>query len=502
MRTSFLYFMTTALTLPFLSISAMGQTNFEALGFEKIIVETPKPPKEESPQKSVESQFTQLLGIHNALYQLPNLKTAQDNQNVRTQQYADAQKRMKALNECNIKRLSGQFKDPVAVWDKITKTYDAREKELAIYINSAQPATPKDPLARTRLGAYSDTEISEMLVHWSLGNDIMTDVYANQDKWGTRKAPKSPSFPLWKDQKYLYDKTWNDFYIKVNTFFGVPPNGRPIIEDTFKYDYNRADDVLAAHAAYIAKLSAKNPAKAVLLPAEFKNGPAVAPRPLPPARETVLYMGDVEKTQQVFPKWPEPWKKQIDNNFANYNPAGEFARDFAGKSFRLKDAVTQEGPDKQNNRLNVYQVQKKQVDGAEKILEVAKLNVRENQKNIQKHFDENGIKGSAAVDVSDPKKYEELQKKLLDAQSALIKDIEKNIKGSKNEYTISTTIAAIKKDPAGTAYLTTENADSIDQLKLEARAQKTLITEKEKFERDQQKEQNKPIDEMCLNGGM
>lgn len=501
MHKHFLYLMATVLGTAVLSTASFAQTNFEALGFEKLVVPEPKPDTTESP-KRVENTFAELLDVHNALIQLPELKRAQETQNERQKEYADAQKRMKALNDCNIKRLSAQFKNPAAAWDKITQAYDSREKELAIYINSSRPNSQMDPTKRMDIGNYSDEELSEMLVHWSLGNDIMTDVYANQDKWGTRKAPKSPSFPLWKDQKYLYDQTLNDFYTKVNTFFGVPPNGRPIFQDEFKYDYNRAEDLMAAHNAYIAKLSAKNPAKAALLPAEFKKGPAIAPRPLPPSRESVLYMGDVEKTQQVFPAWPEPWKKQIDNNFANYNPAGEFSKDFSGKSFRLKDSVTQEGPDKQNNRLNVYQIQKKGVDAAEKMLEVSKLNVSENQKNIQKHLDENGIKGSAKIDAVNPKQYEDLQKKLLETQNNLIRTIEKNVAGTDEEYTIKATIAAMKKDPAGAVYLTTVNASSIDQLKLEAKARNALIKEKKDYERAQQKEKNKPIDEMCLNGGM
>lgn len=493
--------MTSVMVLSFSVCTAMAKS-FEDLGFEKLVVPEVQEDTSKKPEKRIEATFAQLMEVHNTLTQLPQLKDAQEMQNDAQEHYETAQKRLKALNECNIKRLSDQFKDPAATWDKITKTYDTREKDLAIYINSAEPTRPADLSKKTNIGTYSDEEISEMLVHWSLGNEIMTDVYANQDKWGARTAPKSPSFPLWKDQKYLYDQQWNAFYTKVNTFFGLPPQGRPIVEEKFKYDYNRAEDVLAAHKVYIAKLSAKNPEKALLLPDDLKKGPAIAPRPLPPARESVLYLGDIEKTQQVFPAWPEPWKKQIDNNFQNFNPTGELAKDFVGKSYRLKDAVTQETPDQQNNRLNVYQVQKKAVDSAAKMLEVSKLNVSENQKNIQKKLDANGIKGSAQVDVSQPKMYEDLQKKLLDTQSNLIREIEQRATKSPLTYTIGETVAAIKKDPTGVAYITTENAAGIDQLKLEANAANALIKEKKAFEKEQYKQQTKPIDELCLNGGL
>lgn len=479
------------------ALLTMPLTTSAQLSFVKM--EVPEPPQISTEmQVPVEFLMTRALNIHTALTHLPMLKKAQEDLANRKEQLEWANKKFAALRKCNIDNLKDQFKDPEAVWDKMTQTYDQREKDLAIYINSSEPnnAAPK-----TSMEGYSDQEISEMMLHWSLGNEILTDVYANQDKWGERKAPKSPSFPLWEDQKFFYDKDWNSYYTKLNTTLGAPPNGRPEVGD-IKYDYNRATDVKAAHAAYLAKLTAQHPERALLLTDDLKKGPPVPPRPLPPARESVMYLGDVEKTQQVFPAWPEPWKKQIDNGFQNYNAKGEFARDFSGKSFKLKDSVTQMDPLLQNNRLNVYQLQKKAVDGAEKLVEVGQLDVLEMQRMVENDLNRNRVNGNATVDVTDPKNYAALEDALKTEKFKILAEIDNRLKTHPRAGTITQTVAALKKDPSGKAYITTSNAADIDQLLLEAAATSALQKEQEAYMKEYRKEQQKPIDEMCLNGGI
>ncbi|MGN1063725.1 MAG: hypothetical protein ACI4QM_05340, partial [Alphaproteobacteria bacterium] len=344
-------------------------------------------------------------------------------------------------------------------------------------------------------------EIAEMLVHWSLGNDILTDVYAHQDAWGERKAPRAPSFPLWQDQKFFFDREWDAYYTKLNAFFGVPANGRPVIDDR-KYDYNRADETRAAHEAYVAALKAKNPQKALLMPEALKQGPAVAPRPLPPVRESVLYIGDVAQTHQIFPAWPEPWQKQIANNFAVYNTAGEMARDFVPKSFKIRDDVAQRDPALQNNRLNVYQLQKKQVDGAKKVLEASQVNVKSMQQTVQDGLNKLQIAASVDTDLLQEKTYKKVEDAIKEKKYALIAQIERQIRDNPTAYTAGEVVAALKKDPSGRTYITVQNAVNIDQLLLEAAATQALQQEQEAFAAQQKKSEDKPLDNMCLNGGV
>lgn len=446
----------------------------------------------------VEYYMNDAVDAHTLQVQLKELKTVQQQLQRQEAEYAQEQKRMKALVDCNIKRLSEQFKDPAAVWQKITNTYDAREKDLAIYINSAEPVAPAG--GKTDLSAYSDQEISEMMLHWSLGNEIMTDVYANQDKWGERKNPKAPSFPLWEDQKFFFDKDWNAYYTKLNTFFGAPLNGRPAIGEQ-RYDYNRAGETRAAHEAYVTALKAKNPQKALLMPDALKKGPAAAPRPLPPVQETVLYLGDVEKTHQIFPAWPEPWRKQIENNFANYNMKGEMAKDFVPKSFKIKDTVAARDPALQNNRLNVYQLQKKKVDGAKKAVEATQTTVRSAQKTVQDGLNRLQIPVSANTNLLRAEEYEKLVNAVKAKKYELIGEIDKQAKNDPTAFTARTLAEALKKDPEAQAYITVQNAADIDQLLLEAAAVQALQKEQEKFAEQQKKSGEKQIDDMCLNGG-
>lgn len=478
---------------------ANGSNNFT---FVKV---TPPPVKEEPVEETVPVEYlvSQALDIHLTQSRIPQLKKAMKDRLERLDELQTAQKQFDAMNECNIKRLQEQFKNPEEVWNKMTTVYDQREKDLAIYVNSSEVSTAKTLEKKTDINNYSDREISEMLVHWSLGNEILTDVYANQDKWGTRKAPKSPSFPLWEDQKFLYDQKYNDKYTKLNAYFGVLPQMRPAVADEVKYDYNRADEMVAAHNAYLAKLTASDPKRALTVPAELKNPPEVPPRPLPPVEESVLYIGDVEQSHQIFPAWPEPWQKQIENNFANYNTKGELARDFRARSFKLKDEVSARDVSDQNNRLNVYQQQKKKVDGAKKMLEVAALEVSEFANVLQEGLDRDGIQASVeSLNIKDEKTFENLQNRLKSEKLALIDKIEKNIKGHPREYSFQTIIDALKKDANGKTYITQINAANVDQLLAEAAATDALIEEQEKFAAEEKKKQDKRIDKKCLNGGV
>ena len=175
-------------------------------------------------------------------------------------------------------------------------------------------------------GVLSNDMVNEMFANWRIGQEILTDVYQNQDKWGERKSKDAPSFSLWEDQKYQYDQEWNDYYTKINTLFGVGPEGRPVIGDE-RYDYAQTEKVQKAHDEYIKMLALTAPNKMAAIPAELKAIPA-PPHPLPPKKESVLYFTSEVPEKRIYPAMPEPWQKYAENDFKDINPDGEMAKDF------------------------------------------------------------------------------------------------------------------------------------------------------------------------------
>ena len=465
----------------------------------KLVKILPSKPVQQKPaQKLLPVQYllAQAMDAHSLLGQTNTLKETQEAFMDSHAEHERAKKSFDELTKCNENLLSDQFKNPKEAWKKITDTYDAREKELAIYINSAEP-TSMYGVKKEDGSFFSDQEVAEMMIHWSLGNDILTDVYANQDKYGERKNPKAPSFPLWNDQKYFFDKDWDDYYTKLNLFFGVPPKGRPIIDDR-KYDYNQSEETLKAHNVYMKALTAKSPERALLMPEELKKGPQMAPRPLPPMEETILFLGNVSETHQVFPAWPEPWEKQIENNFENINLKGEMARAFIPRTFQLKADFEQEWADRQNNRLNVYQLEKKKVDDLKKLAEAHAISVKSGQITLQNGLDRLDIKMSANTDLTQPKNLENVTKSIKNKRDELIADIEKQLTDAPAHKDVAIVIEALKKDTAGMTSISTTNAVHIDQMLLEKKAEQALLKEKRDFAKKETRKLDKGFNEKCL----
>lgn len=453
------------------------------------------------------------------------------------------QKRMEAMEKCNIRRLSEQFKNPKEVWEKMKDRYDRREKELTIFINSAEGLSDEQReklRAEVEAGTFSDERLAETLSYWAIGNEILTDVYQNQDSWGERKNENSPSFPLWEDQKYVFDKTWDDTYTKLNAYFGVPLQGRPAVGDE-KYDYARYEDVEKAHEAYIAMLVAQSPAKAVGLPLVLKKAP-IAPKPLPPKEETVLYLDSDDPMRQIYPSLPDPWKEYAKDNFKDINPKGEMAEDFS-KGLILKESAKHYTSSERNNRLAVYQLLKKELNGAEKIVEVANENTNRVVNSVRDDLS-NYIKLDDDFDLANDKSFDDSLKELKNQKEALLKVAEEKIKKEEAIYktawarteekrrlekvdtlqsaqetnpvyheklkealTLSVfqqdkaTFDALKKDLDGHVFLTATNAQHIDRLLREYNAAKALDAKKQEWDKQIEKESQKPIDALCINGG-
>ena len=141
-----------------------------------------KPVQKQPTQKLLPVQYllAQAMDAHTVLNQVNQLKSTQEDFLSSHAEHERAKKSFEELTKCNENLLADQFKNPEAAWKKITDTYDAREKELAIYINSAEPTTLYG-VKKEDGSSFSDQEVAEMMIHWSLGNDILTEL-ANTQK--------------------------------------------------------------------------------------------------------------------------------------------------------------------------------------------------------------------------------------------------------------------------------------------------------------------------------
>ena len=435
------------------------------------------------------------------------------------------------------KQLGEQFKNPQEVWNKMNDEYAKREKELTIYVNSAETPTPEEEQAFMRYmqtGELTAEMVEEQYAPWRIGREILTDVYQNQDQWGERKDEKAPSFPLWQDQKYVFDQEWDSYYVKLNTYFGVPPQGRPIVGDE-KYDYAKYDDVQKAHLAYVAALAAKNPVKAAALTAELKNPPK-APKPLPPKNEMVVYFESDSPEASVYPALPEPWQKYAEKGFKDRDPKGEMAADFKSGLILKEEAKT----DPKSNRLTAYASHKQAVEGMSAVEE---LGLADGEGTLGKVYDklEKYLEVDPEINLLEEESRERILTKLKAKKKELIAKAEKDLldRPEDKEEMIPTMewedmddfaelkkidpkvfdrlkaempmsvyeqdeniLKALKKDTEGRVYITEVNAGDIDKMMKEEEARRTFIDGQDDLEKMIAEGNRTKIDETCLNGGV
>lgn len=489
-----------------------------------------EPKKEEKIVKNYKLPLIKAMSVHNALVQMGDLQEAHDTLAMAKEGQKFQETRFASLNKCNTNLLKPYYKNPDDAWNKITKAYDDKEKEIAIYVNSADPSKP---------GGTEEMR-SEYMSFWTVGKDVLTDVYAQPEKYGELKN-KNASFPLWEDQKYLYAKDLTAFSTRLNSFFGRSGNIPGLsLDKTYAENVN-------AYEALLAQLTAQYPDKAKNLPASLKTLPT-PPQALPPAQEIVRYFDDPSVSGTVFPNWPEPWKKFVDSGFQDYNPAGEMAQNFKPKSLQLRDEIKHRSSELENNRLNAYQQVKKDLSGALKITEVSADNEEAELKAFEKKLAENGI--TVSLTSFDEAQLADVKKQLIELKKSYLKESQtilaepqqektttdetpslknfaslshaeqlntlSNFEKGSQEYMDALTllnasqtsedvayIEALSKDEDGETYVFPTNAKDIDQLINAKRASQALVKEVRKNQQQElKKNYNKKIDSMCLNGGV
>lgn len=508
-----------------------------------------------TPQKQIDFQspLNKALELHNFLNSLPMYQADQKRYEDAKDQTISDKRRYEAMEMCNIQQLEKYFKDPKDVWRKMKEEYDKNEKELAIYLNSSivlSPDEKKAQLFETNQPA-TDQELSEMFMYWSLGRDILNDLYQNPEKWGDVKKPNTAVFPLWKDQKYLVDRSYDKKYNEINAFFGVPLNGRPLVGDS-KYDYKQHNEVVLAHKAYITALSAAKPERALLMPEHMYQAPAAAPTPLPPASESVIYLKNQDGTTAIYPETPTPWKQFMDSGFSDYNPNGEMGNDFSGKSLELRPETVQRAVVTQNhNRLEVYQSLKKRLSSSQKTEEIYQRQENTNQKTMREMADRYALTPKTntlgQIDLMNEKQLNALKEQIKEKKNAYLNEatsalaeneamglvvktlpieqaaeekyinqkmrdgVEKQSLYQQVKEVISLTpeeqarrtIYALRQDTEGDVLLTRVNTGDIEGQIKAAKAVQALQAETELQLEEHRKKYKKrqKIDEMCLNGG-
>jgi len=105
---------------------------------------------------------------------------------------------LRANEKCNTALLADYFKDPAAVWEKLSNKAIDQEKRMAIEaVNIA-----KDWIRGEKVSPHTlDIIASARGKRWIIGARLLEDLYQNQEKWGKVRKP----FPLWEDQKTAFN---------------------------------------------------------------------------------------------------------------------------------------------------------------------------------------------------------------------------------------------------------------------------------------------------------
>lgn len=297
---------------------------------------------ETNPVKDVVDEAIEIHGLRNQLKSTRTFQTLSDE----NKEMLDVQRQKhKALEECNVKLLEKQFKNPREAWNRLNKTYQAKEAEAA-----QKMLGESEKRAQGKAAAEDDP-----LAMWRVGRDSLIDLYQSPEKYGELKTGQS-AFPVWSDQKYVYKQERDAQYKQINAYFGEPVNARPKVSEADQYS---SDQVVRAHQDYLKALAAKYPDKAKKMPASFA-APVAVPRPLPPQNE-ILNLA-MKQDKLTVEGMPDTWEKMLKNKQTSANKDGELSQTFDEKGQLKPSAMERIG---QSNRLSLFNQTRQQMETAE-----------------------------------------------------------------------------------------------------------------------------------------
>ena len=229
--------------------------------------------------------------------------------------YEDLLARYKANHTCNVSLLSPYYANPEAAWDKLAEQAYAADKLVSVSVS--------DDASKNKSSTIG-------LARWNIGYKFLGELYGNPESYGEMKK----SFPLWADQKYIYDKNYFAYYASLSdefkklggsddlaTLLAAGPN----VPDSVKYDVLRYSALVAAHNNLVTKVSSGK-----LSGKLSYSKPPMVMKALPPWKE-IIYAENWEKDNyhgkvSFNPVTPEPWKYFSDSNFKKFNNKGEMSK--------------------------------------------------------------------------------------------------------------------------------------------------------------------------------
>lgn len=183
------------------------------------------------------------LTAHNFLKELSDLKRIEQRYKDAVEISAVDYRRYSDHFQCNVNRLNASFENPDVVWGRLTQKADELDSSLGYEISQGEEQsisnlnasmTKESYKQGVNLGKKASKTVSNQkeyslkdlngqegnddFLKWEIGRDILVDLYANPKKYGTKRG--IPEFPLWEDEKYLYDKlVWNPHMEKVREYY-------------------------------------------------------------------------------------------------------------------------------------------------------------------------------------------------------------------------------------------------------------------------------------------
>ena len=352
---------------------------------------------EANPVKPVENyknSMIRAMALHNIQYQINYmLKSLIPSLNEEEEKRDLSEAQISALKSCSITKL-----ESVYGVDKASKAYEAIQKEfndkvktITVYINETGDTT-------------ADTDNAEAYPYWRVGREVLTDVYENPEKYGSKKK----DFPLWTDQKYLYTQKVNNILSDIHNNFILPEsNGKTQIPQNKAFN-NKLTEYLNAFSQQNGILNTldytQNSKKYTELLNYLKEHPKyealkqnimpalpLLPKPLPPFYEIIQLTEDPAQSGTIFPEWPAPWAEYIRRGLDNRAVGGEMDTCFLPKSVTLRPDVRNWDKTKINNRLSLTKEKEEEAANFTATVASAQESLFKTIESINKALTENGF---------------------------------------------------------------------------------------------------------------
>ena len=422
----------------------------------------PEPIQE--PIGNYQEPLMRAMKIHNIQYNINDLQKLliplAENEKA-NKELAEAQ--LSAMTDCNIQNLSLYFNNPEDVWTKLLNTYQSKIKELTIHINSAGleadiESGNAENVTVAAQSLTSDEERAEAYPYWRVGYNVLMDMYANPEQYGSTNG--KAKLPLWIDQKYQYTKDVVALLTQIKTQFWVhntlndAANADLVnllnrfsqtdgILDTMDYQKN-----LSKYNELIAYLKKRNNYNELARKVSNIDKFPQLPKPLPPVYEIIQLADDPAVTGNMFPQWPSPWARYIREGLKDRAKGGEMDTFFLPKTINLRAEIKGWDETKINNRLSLYREKQNDIDNYKKSYETAKQNIEDVVAAVNTDLKELNI--DAVLDLKGD--VEALQNKLVELKLA-------EIQKARSLY--EQNAAAIKKENAVSVEATTKENLSV-----------------------------------------